>query len=134
MCILTKCKQFYPRVFEQLQCRHLCMDRPYSAHGCCFNGTCCKLMQSCGEQNQLWWERTLSILYARRRRVVLYRALRPSVCLFVHPSVNFSCPLHNSDTVQDTFMKLGTNINHYQTMCREQEPTLHLHFYGLMAL
>ena len=58
-------------------------------------------------------------LYARQRRVVLCRAL----CL----SVNFSCSLHNSDTVQDIVMKLGTNINH-QTMCREQEPTLHLHF------
>ena len=59
-------------------------------------------------------------------------SLRPSVCLSdllsVRPSVNFSCPLHNSDTVQDIFMKHGTNINHYQTMCREQEPTLHLHF------
>ena len=29
----------------------------------------------------------------------------------VDPSVNFSCLLHNSDTVQDIFMKLGTNIN-----------------------
>ena len=47
---------------------------------------------------------------------------------FVRPSVNFPCPLHNSDSVQDIFMKLGTNINHHQTMCREQEPTLHLHF------
>ena len=37
---------------------------------------------------------------------------RPSVRL----SVNFSCPLHNSDIVQDSFMKLRTNINHYQTM------------------
>ena len=44
----------------------------------------------------------------------------PSVRLSVRPlSVNFSCPLHNSDTVQDIFMKLGTNINHHQTMCRE---------------
>ena len=25
-------------------------------------------------------------------------------------------------------MKLGTNINRHQTMCREQEPTFHLHF------
>ena len=32
------------------------------------------------------------------------------------------------DTVQDIFMKLGTNVNHHQTMCWEQEPTLHLHF------
>ena len=46
----------------------------------------------------------------------------------VYLSVNFSCPLHNSDTVQDIFMKLGRNINHHQMMCREQEATLHLHF------
>ena len=51
-----------------------------------------------------------------------------SACLSVHLSVNFSCPLRNSDTIQDIFMKLGTNINHSQTKCREQEPTLHLHF------
>ena len=48
--------------------------------------------------------------------------------LSVCASVNFLCLLHNSDTVQDIFLKLGTNINHHQTMCREQEPTLHLHF------
>ena len=30
-------------------------------------------------------------------------------------------------------MKVGTNMNHHQTMCREQEPTLHLDFfYGIM--
>ena len=44
-------------------------------------------------------------------------------------SVNLTCPLHNSDTFQDIFMKLGTNINYHQTMCREQELTLHLHFF-----
>ena len=63
---------------------------------------------------------TYFLLYARQRRVILCRA----VC----PSVNLSCPLHNSDTVQDIVMKLGTNINHHQTMCRKQEPTLYLHF------
>ena len=52
----------------------------------------------------------------------------PSVRLSVGPSINFSCQLHNSVTVQDIFMKLGTNINHHQTMCGEQEPTLQLHF------
>ena len=33
--------------------------------------------------------------------------------------------------------KLGTNINQHQTMCREQEMTLHLHYlqnYGLLKL
>ena len=55
-------------------------------------------------------------------------SVRLSVRMSVCPFVNFSCPLHNSDTVQDIFMKLGTNINHHQSMCREQEPTLHLHF------
>ena len=65
-------------------------------------------------------------LYARQRQVVLCRAFRPSGC----PSVNFSCPLHNFDTFMklDIFMKLGTDINHRQTMYKEQEPTLHLHF------
>ena len=55
---------------------------------------------------------------------------RPSVC----PSANFSCPFHNSDTIPDIFMKLGTNVNHHQTMCREQDPKLHLHFYGTILL
>ena len=55
--------------------------------------------------------------------------VRPSVHPSVRQSVNFSCPLLNSDTVKDIFMKLGTNINHHQTMCREQESTLHLHFF-----
>ena len=32
------------------------------------------------------------------------------------PPVNVSCPLHNSDTVPDIFMRIGTNINHNQTM------------------
>ena len=43
-------------------------------------------------------------------------------------SVNFPCLLHNSVTVQDIFMKLGTNMNHHQMMCREQESTLYLQF------
>ena len=37
------------------------MDRPYSAHGCFFNGPCFKLMQPCSEQYQLWCERILTI-------------------------------------------------------------------------
>ena len=48
-------------------------------------------------------------------------SVRLSVRLSVCPSVNFSCPLHNSDTIQDTFMKPSTNVNHQQTMCREGE-------------
>ena len=36
-------------------------------------------------------------------------SVRPSVWM----SVNFSFLLHNSDTVQDIFMKLGTNMNHH---------------------
>ena len=47
-----------------------------------------------------------------------------SVCLSVHPSVRpsaveHSCPVHNFDTVRDNFTKLGTNINHDQTTCRD---------------
>ena len=56
--------------------------------------------------------------YAPVEEGVICLALRPSLCL----SINFSCLLHNSDTIQDIFMKLGTNVNHHQTMCREQEP------------
>ena len=44
----------------------------------------------------------------------------PSVCPSVRPSaVEHSCPLLNFDTVQDNFTKLGTNINHDQTTCRD---------------
>ena len=43
-------------------------------------------------------------------------SVRPSV----RPSeVEHSCPLHNFDTVRDNFTKLGTNINHDQTTCRD---------------
>ena len=38
-------------------------------------------------------------------------------------------PLYNFNTVKHIFMKLCTDINHYQTMCREKEATLHLHFH-----
>ena len=31
------------------------------------------------------------------------------------------CPLYNFKTVKDIFKKLGMNIDHHQTMCREQE-------------
>ena len=65
-----------------------------------------------------------TFLYSRPREVILCHALRPSICL----SVNFLCPLHNSDTLRDIFMKLGTSINHHQMICREQESTIHLHF------
>ena len=44
----------------------------------------------------------------------------PSVCPSVRPSaVEHSCPVHNFDTVRDNFTKLGTNINHDQTTCRD---------------
>ena len=33
-----------------------------------------------------------------------------------------SCPIFNSNTVENIFMKLGTNINHHLPMCREKEP------------
>ena len=43
-----------------------------------------------------------------------------SVCPSVRPSaVDHSCPLHNFDTVRDNFTKLGTNIKHDQTTCRD---------------
>ena len=48
----------------------------------------------------------------------------PSVRLSVRPSVrpsavDHSCPLYNFDTVQDNFTKLGTNVKHDQTTCRD---------------
>ena len=50
--------------------------------------------------------------------------LRPSVRLSVRPSVrpsavDHSCPLYNFDTVQDNFTKLGTNVKHDRTTCRD---------------
>ena len=45
--------------------------------------------------------------------------VRPSVC----PSVRHkSCPLYNLRTVKDFSMKLGTLVNHDETMCHAQEP------------
>ena len=62
------------------------------------------------------------------RHIVFPRAsVRPSVCLSVClsvcPSVRHkSCPLYNLKTVKDFSMKLGTLVNHDETMCRAQEP------------
>ena len=55
---------------------------------------------------------------------VLCYTLRTFECLSVRPSVRpseveHSCPLHTFDTVRDNFTKLGTNINHDQTTCRD---------------
>ena len=42
--------------------------------------------------------------------------------LSVRPSVRHkSCPLYNLKTVKDFSMKLGTLVNHDETMCRAQE-------------
>ena len=64
-----------------------------------------------------------------------------SVCPSVRPSaVEHSCPVHNFDTVRDNFTKLGRNIKHGtklgrnikhdQMTCRDQQPSLHLHFFA----
>ena len=51
---------------------------------------------------------------------VLCYTLRTFECLSVRLSaVDHSCPLHNFDTVRDNFTKLGTNIKHDQTTCRD---------------
>ena len=43
-----------------------------------------------------------------------------SVRLSVRPSaVEHSCPVHNFDTIRDNFTKLGTNVKHDQTTCRD---------------
>ena len=47
----------------------------------------------------------------------------PSVCLSVCLSVRHkSCPLYNLKTLKDFSMKLGTLVNHDETMCHAQEP------------
>ena len=51
---------------------------------------------------------------------VLCYTLRTFECPSVRPSaVDHSCPLYNFDTVQDNFTKLGTNVKHDQTTCRD---------------
>ena len=67
------------------------------------------------------------ILAVLKRGITFYTPIQnrsyyvvPSVCL----SVYFLSPLHNSDTVQDIFMKLGTNINHHQTITRIDTPSV----------
>ena len=52
-------------------------------------------------------EYTESIFMPRHRKSV-----RPS-------AVHRSCPLHNFVTGGDNFTKLGINIKHDQTMCRD---------------
>ena len=42
----------------------------------------------------------------------------------VSQSVTKSCPLCNSKTVRDIFMKLYTNVKQHETTCRAQEPYL----------
>ena len=42
-------------------------------------------------------------------------------------SVWKSCPLYDFDTVWDNFTKLGRNIKHDQTTCRDWQWSLHLH-------
>ena len=50
-------------------------------------------------------------------------SVRLSVCLSVCLSVRHkSCPLYNLKTVKDFSMKLGTLVNHDETMCHAQEP------------
>ena len=54
------------------------------------------------------------------RHIVFPRAsVRPSVRLSVRHK---SCPLYNLKTVKDFSMKLGTLVNHDETMCHAQEP------------
>ena len=45
-------------------------------------------------------------------RLSVRRSVRPS-------AVEHSCPVHNFDTVRDNFTKLGTNVKHDQTTCRD---------------
>ena len=49
--------------------------------------------------------------------------------LFNRPYVPLSCPVHNSKTLWNIFMKLHRCIHHNKTMCHEQRRQL-LHFYA----
>ena len=40
-----------------------------------------------------------------------------------------SCPLYNLKTVKDFSMKLGTLVDHDETMCHAQEPSLWLEYF-----
>ena len=54
---------------------------------------------------------------------ILFFLVRLSVCRSVRLSVRHkSCPLYNLKTVKDLSMKLGTLVNHDETMCHAQEP------------
>ena len=50
---------------------------------------------------------------------ILFFPVLSSVCLSVRHK---SCPLYNSKTVKDIFMKLNILIKHGETMCHAQEP------------
>ena len=64
------------------------------------------------------------------RKSVVRLSDRPDMTLDVYSGRKTTMQCNAiTDTVQNIFMKLGTNINHHQTMCREQEPTLHLYFF-----
>ena len=68
-----------------------------------------------------------NFFYAPPQKVAGYYVIPSellSVRLSVRPSVrpsavDHSCPLYNFDTVQDNFTKLGTNVKHDQTTCRD---------------
>ena len=83
--------------------------KPYSVHGFCWQ--CLYFIWHFLMPRHKKWR---GIMFTLRTFECL------SVRLSVRPSaVEHSCPLHNFDTVRDNFTKLGTNINHDQTTCRD---------------
>ena len=111
---------------------------------------CLYFLRNYGPLNFFWWKScplhnfdTVQNIFMKlcgniNHHPTMCRELVPKLCLYFlrnYGPLNFfwwkSCPLHNFDTVQNIFMKLCGNINHHQTMCREQEPYLHLHFTDL---
>ena len=65
-----------------------------------------------------WYKYKSSSVSMQRTRIVS----PTSVCGFMllqYFSDKKSCPLYNLNTAKDIFMKLGTNIKHYKTMCKE---------------
>ena len=94
--------------------------------GC--SGTESNIAPSHDPTTPLWCFFNIFLCPATKSGRVLCYTLRTFECLSVRPSVRpsvsqsaveHSCPLHNFDTIRDNFTKLGTNINHDQTTCRD---------------
>ena len=89
----------------------------------CFFGVGFSILKIALSHAHTWVTSLKMIFYAPPQKVAGYYVIPSellSVRLSVRPSaVDHSCPLHYFDTVRDNFTKLGTNIKHDQTTCRD---------------